>query len=107
LAGPNSKLFDCWHELQLDATPVLEHFSSHLDYAQAASVQASFLRERKGPLWTYDTQYFLCNSNKRWEEAQPSLRALGVENLVQRINAIEQIEHLLQSLKQAASEMLY
>jgi ribosomal protein S15P/S13E len=84
-----------WHELNLDYKPVLEHFSSHLNYSQAASVQASFLPELKGRLWSYDTQYFLCDSEQQWAEAQPSLRASGIENIVQRINSIEQLEHLL------------
>ena len=84
-----------WHELNLDYKPVLEHFSSHLNFSQAASAQASFLRELKGPLCAYNTQYFLCDSEQQWAAAQPSLRASGIENIVQRTNSIEQLEHLL------------
>ena len=83
-----------WHELGMDTSQVLEHFTGHLDYALTSSVNASFLNEKQSPLWQFDTIY-LMPATEDQELTERTLRALSLNKITQQIEDLADMQRLL------------
>ena len=84
-----------WSELGMDTSQVLEHFTDHLDYSLASSVNASFLNEKQSPLWQFDTIY-LISAPEDQDLTERILRALSLDKITQQIEELSDMQRLLQ-----------
>jgi hypothetical protein len=91
-----------WRELGMDRKSVLEHFSEYRGLSLAASVNSSFLRELKSPLFQYDTIYCLIDSDEHWQALQPLFCSLAIDYIVQKINSLDDVSRLLKVAKDRA-----
>ena len=84
-----------WHELGLDRTPILDHFTNHLDYASTASTNARFLLELESPFWSFDTIYMVKDPHNL-EYNDRVLKALALEKVCQSIEDTSEMGRLLE-----------
>jgi hypothetical protein len=80
-----------WDELNLDTTPILEHFSELLGEANASSMYSRFLLEKNGPLWAYDTVYLY--SKVIFDS--DILSGLGTNRVIRETSSTQELQDLL------------
>jgi SAM-dependent methyltransferase len=81
-------LFD---ELDMDPSPVVQHFEELLGVEHARSITDAVRREVANPFNFFDAIYCinLDRESGRWEQAQEHFQALGIGGRVRRFSAIE------------------
>lgn len=84
-----------WQELNLDVTPVLNHFTDLLGREATSSIYANFLVETASPLWRFDSIAMISASKMK----NPLLSGLGAQNVISRI---ESYQDWVQSLHSVA-----
>lgn len=80
-----------WDELNLETTPILNHFSELLGEANTSSMYSRFLLEKNGPLWAYDTVYL-------YSEAMfdsDVLNGLGASRVIRNALSKQELQDLL------------
>ena len=74
-----------WDELGMPTTELLYHFSSHINHKAASSANAWFIQEKRGPLWAFDTIFWLSGSDTAWQRDLKALENLSIDRITQKI----------------------
>ncbi len=74
-----------WDELGMTTTELLYHFSDHISQKAASKANAWFIQEKRGPLWAFDTIFWLSGSDAAWERDRTALENLSIDRVTQRI----------------------
>ena len=81
-----------WDELQLDTTPILEHFSDMLGEYNTSAMFTRFLTEKSSPFWHFDN--ILIYSDTEFE--QPMLNCFGAQRITRTTNSQEDLNIFLE-----------
>ena len=74
-----------WDELGMPTTELLDHFCHHINPKAASSANAWFIQEKRGPLWAFDTIFWLSDSDTSWERDLKTLESLSIHRITQKI----------------------
>ncbi len=74
-----------WDELGMPTTELLYHFSDYISQKAASKANAWFIQEKRGPLWAFDTIFWLSDSDDAWERDRTALENLSIDRITQRI----------------------
>ncbi len=74
-----------WDELGMPTTELLDHFSDHINHKAASKANAWFIQEKRGPLWAFDTIFWLSGSDDAWQRDLKALGNLSIDRVTQRI----------------------
>ena len=95
-----------WDELGMPNTELLYHFSSHVSPKAASTANAQFIQEKRGPLWAFDTIFWLSDSDDAWQRDLKALENLSIDRITQRIECPDTSEPDDQAFIQAQQRIL-
>ena len=95
-----------WDELGMPNTELLYHFSSHVSQKAASKANARFIQEKRGPLWAFDTIFWLSDSDDAWQRDLKALENLSIDRITQRIEYPDTSEPDDQAFIQAQQRIL-
>ncbi len=95
-----------WDELGMPTTELLQHFSNHISHKAASSANAWFIQEKRGPLWAFDTLFWLSGSDSAWERELKTLKNLSIDRITQKIELADTPDTGNQALIQAQQRIL-
>ena len=95
-----------WDELGMPTTELLYHFSSHVSQKAASKANAWFIQEKRGPLWAFDTIFWLSDSDDAWQRDLKALENLSIDRITQRIEFPDTSEPDDQAFIQAQQRIL-
>jgi len=81
-----------WDELGLPTTELLDHFCHHINPKAASSANARFIQEKRGPLWAFDTIFWLAASGAAWQRALATLKSLSIDRITQEIELSDALD---------------
>ena len=95
-----------WDELGMPTTELLDHFSSHVSQKAASKANAWFIQEKRGPLWAFDTIFWLSDSDDAWQRDLKALENLSIDRITQKIEFPDTTEPDDQAFIQAQQRIL-
>ena len=90
----------------MPTTELLYHFSSYINHKAASSANAWFIQEKRGPLWAFDTIFWLSDSDDAWQRDLKALENLSIDRITQRIECPDTSEPDDQAFIQAQQRIL-
>ncbi len=95
-----------WDELGMPVTELLEHFSHHINPQAAAQANAWFIQEKRGPLWAFDTIFWLSDSDDTWQRNLKELASLSIDRITQKIELSDALDTKTDDLVAAQQRIL-
>ncbi len=95
-----------WDELGMPTTELLDHFSDHINHKAASKANAWFIQEKRGPLWAFDTIFWLSGSDDAWERDCKALENLSIDRITQRIELPDTSDTKTHAIIQAQQRIL-
>ncbi len=95
-----------WDELGMPTTELLNHFCHHINPKAASSANAWFIQEKRGPLWTFDTIFWLSASAADWHRALETLKSLSIDRITQEIELSDALDTLTDDLISAQRHVI-